>query len=63
VDGVNDTFTLVGTPSPSDSLQLYKNGQLLFEGVGYTLSGNSIVYAAAYIPEVGDEHRAWYRMS
>lgn len=63
IDGVNATFTLSASPSPADSLQLYKNGQLLFEGVGYNLTGNSIVYETDYIPSTGDIHRAWYRMS
>lgn len=62
IDGANDTFTLAGSPNPADSLCLYKNGQLLFEGEGYILSGNTIVFAAGYIPNGDDECRAWYRM-
>ena len=63
LDGTNDTFTLSASPSPADSLQLYVNGQLLFEGVGYVLSGNQIVYNTGYIPAADDEHRAWYRVT
>jgi hypothetical protein len=63
INGVNTTFTLVSVPSPTDSLCLYKNGQLLFEGIGYTLTGSTIVYASGYIPDTGDVHRAWYRVA
>jgi hypothetical protein len=63
INGTNAAFTLSGTPSPTDSLCLYKNGQLLFEGIGYILSGNTVTYQTGYVPATGDVHRAWYRIS
>ena len=61
IDGVNDTFTLTYLPSPAISLQLFKNGQLLYKDVAYTLTSQNIVMAADYIPQVGDLLRASYR--
>jgi len=61
IDGTNPTFTLPSVPNPTDSLTLFKNGQLLYQGVGYTLTGSTITFESAYIPQSGDSIRAWYR--
>ena len=62
INGTNDTFTLASSPSPTASLQLFKNGQLMISGgADYTLTGNSIVYVTGAIPITGDVHRASYR--
>ncbi|HLJ26559.1 MAG TPA: hypothetical protein VKY85_07600 [Candidatus Angelobacter sp.] len=61
INGVNAVFTLANSPNPASSLQLYKNGQKLTQGIGFTLAGNRITYAAAYIPQPGDTHEAIYR--
>lgn len=58
INGVNDTFLLVTAPNPPDSLIFTKNGQILYEGVAFTLTGNTIVYTSSYIPVGGDAHRA-----
>lgn len=60
INGSNTVFTLAGTPSPSSSLQLYLNGQLQEEGVGndYTLSGQTITFAAG--PLTGSVLLAFY---
>lgn len=70
IDGVNTTFTLAQVPNPSSSVLLMKNGQCLFEGVGYTLSGQTITFQTGYIPEpptsgdpLGDLVRAWYQIN
>lgn len=47
INGINTTFTLSQTPSPSSSLQLELNGQFQTQGFEYTLSGNTITYAVA----------------
>jgi hypothetical protein len=66
IDGVNATYTLVRPPNPSASLLLMKNGQVLFNGSGYSLSGSTIVINPDYILQppsegfMGDELRAWY---
>lgn len=62
INGQNAVFTLLYSPSPSISLILTKNGQLMYQGTAYTLSGNTITFAAAYIPITGDLLRAWYRV-
>lgn len=61
INGINAVFTLVNAPNPAGSLQLYKNGQKLTAGTGFTLSGTTITYAAGYIPQPGDNHEAIYR--
>jgi hypothetical protein len=60
-DGTNPTFTLPSTPNPSAGVFLMKNGQMLYQGLGYTLSGLTITFNDGYIPESTDELRVWYR--
>lgn len=54
INGINDTFTISATPDPFDSLELYKNGLLMLEGTDYTLTGSTIVFDPAQIPETLD---------
>ena len=41
-DGTNSTFLLSQPPSPTSSLEFYRNGVLQRNGVDYTLSGSTI---------------------
>ena len=50
VDGINVTYTLPSTPT-NNSLDLYYQGQLMEEGVEYTLSVATITMTTA--PETG----------
>lgn len=61
IDGTNAVFTLPQAPNPQDSLDLFLNGLRLTEGIGYTLSGDTITYEPAYIPQVNDVHICNYR--
>jgi hypothetical protein len=62
IDGSNAAFTLAHSPSPAGSLQLFKNGRVMFPaGVDYTLSGGTITYTSGSKPQTGDVHIAWYR--
>jgi hypothetical protein len=48
IDGVNTTFTLAHTPSPSRSLQVYLNGSYKYPAaVDYQLSGSTVVFVVA----------------
>lgn len=69
IDGTNTVFTLAQIPNPSASVLLMKNGQVLFQGVGYNLNGATITFETDYIPQpatdtdpVGDSLRAWYQV-
>jgi hypothetical protein len=62
VDGENTSFTLTSPPTPPASLNLYRNGILMRQGVGYTLSGNTITILSGSIPVSGDSLQAWYRI-
>lgn len=42
---------LVNTPSPSNSLMLFLNGQLLTQGSDYTLTGKNVSVAGGFIQE------------
>lgn len=55
IDGVNDTFTINSSPSPPNSLMLFRNGLLLVEGVSndFVLSGTGIVFNVGNIPILG----------
>jgi hypothetical protein len=53
-NGVNNTFTVSQTPSPSTSLSVFLNGLLMSVGVDYTLSGTAITFLPASVPQPGD---------
>lgn len=61
-NGVNNSFLLANAPSPADSLNLFRNGMLMRQGVGYTISGASITFLAGSTPSSGDVLQAWYRI-
>ncbi|HXE12805.1 MAG TPA: hypothetical protein VN633_11830 [Bryobacteraceae bacterium] len=61
MNGTNTTFTLSAAPTPSTSLQLFRNGSLLRQGTDYTLSANMITFSAAATPKAGDGLIASYR--
>jgi hypothetical protein len=58
IDGSNPTFTLPNAPNPAASLQLSKNGRDMYSGIDFTLSGLTITYLTASIPQPTDVHRA-----
>ena len=61
VNGINDTFTLSSTPSPSTSLLLFINGQLITQGTDYTLATATITFDPSAIPMTGDILLATYQ--
>jgi hypothetical protein len=61
VDGVNATFVVNAAPSPSSSLVLHRNGMALSPGVDYSLSGRTIIFSPAAVPQSGDLLTASYR--
>jgi len=64
VDGTNATFTLAGTPNPTTSLRVYRNGLLLQAGTDYNIQGNgSILFVSGATPQLGDVLTASYRTS
>ncbi len=63
VDGSNAVFTLTSTPSPAGSLELYRNGLLMRQGADYQISGNTVTFFLASIPQSGDLLVASYRFA
>lgn len=61
MNGTNTVFTLSGQPSPSMSLELYRNGIYLTQGLDYSLSANSITMSTGSAPLIGDVLKASYR--
>ena len=61
VNGANAVFGLASAPEPASSLLLFRNGVLQKQGLDYTLSGSSITFTAAAIPQTGDALVASYR--
>lgn len=57
VNGTNAVFTLQRKPQV---LLVVRNGVVLKEGVGYTLSDKTITFQAGYIPQPGDNLVAVY---
>jgi hypothetical protein len=62
LNGANAVFTLADSPSPPSSLELYRNGLRLRQGLDYTLQGNVITFATEAIPQPGDVLTASYRL-
>lgn len=58
IDDSNNIYTLDFAPSPSSSLKLFLNGQLLTQGQDYTLAGVTITMNDA--PDTGSVLRAFY---
>jgi len=63
INGSNTVFTLANTPSPDSSLALYRNGVLQKPGLDFTLSGNTIAFAAGSTPQSGDILLGSYRLA
>jgi hypothetical protein len=63
VNGVNTVFTLISTPSPAGSLELFVNGLLQRQGVDYQISGNVVTFFLASVPVSGDLLVASYRFA
>lgn len=49
INGVNKIFTLDFSPTPTTSLEIYKNGFLSSPTEDYTLSGNTVTFIIAPI--------------
>lgn len=62
INGVNNFYTLVQAPSPSDSLGVYRNGIRLKSGLDYTVSGNGITFGVGSVPQIGDALLCSYRI-
>lgn len=62
VDGANAVFTVSATPDPVGSLAVYRNGLLQKPGSDYTVSGRSVEFLPAAIPQPGDTLLASYRL-
>jgi hypothetical protein len=63
VNGSNVFFTLANAPSPAASLDLYRNGLAMKQGVDYTLANNLVTFLVASTPQTGDTLLAGYRFS
>jgi hypothetical protein len=61
VNGTNAMFTLAFSPSPAAALLLYRNGLLMKQGTDYSLSGNTITFFLASVPQATDLLVASYR--
>lgn len=60
IDGVNLIFTLSHAPL-TNTLQLFYEGQCLEENLDYTLSGSTITFVVAAVPEAGSILQAFYQ--
>jgi hypothetical protein len=61
VDGANSVFTLSNSPSPSGSLQVFRNGMLQRVSLDYSLSGGTITFLSGAVPQNGDVIQTYYR--
>ena len=62
LDGINATFVLSGTPLPSTSLLLFRNGLLQRPGTDFVLTGATVYFSAGSVPQPGDSLQASYRI-
>jgi len=61
VDGFNSSYSLGGSPFPTGSLQLFRNGLLQKSEMDYNLVNSSIVFNSGSVPQTGDVLVASYR--
>jgi hypothetical protein len=62
INGTNRVFTLQNSPSGS-SLMLFRNGMYMLAGLDYTLTGSTIQFVPAAIPQTADILVASYRLA
>jgi hypothetical protein len=62
-NGVNATFTLGQSPSPTTSLAVYRNGLRLSPGIDYNLSGATITFVTGLVPQTDDTLLCYYRIA
>jgi hypothetical protein len=60
-NGSNAAFSLAHTPSPAASLILVRNGLVMKAGMDFALSGNTVTFGGAAVPQSGDTIQAFYR--
>ena len=53
------TLTIAGTPSPPSAFYLYRDGMLLFSGIGFTRSGTTITLSPGYEHVLGANPTVW----
>jgi hypothetical protein len=61
IDGKNGTYKLAAVPTPTTSLQVYRNGLLLRRPDDYTLTGSTVNFVPDSLPQPGDLLQAFYR--
>ena len=61
VNGNNAIFNLANTPNPVSSLSLFRNGVLQKAGSDFSLSGSTVTFMTASVPQTGDLIQASYR--
>jgi len=61
IDGINTTFQLANTPSPSASVKIVRDGLVLDAGVDFTVSGATITFQSTSVPQPGDVLQVYYR--
>jgi hypothetical protein len=62
-NGSNTSFTLSQVPSPASSVAVFRNGMRLASGLDYTISNNSLTFAAGDVPLSGDVILCSYRVA
>lgn len=60
INGGNSTYTLNHTPLGT-SLEVMKNGIVQQNTVDFTVSGTTVTFLTASIPQPGDNLQVWYR--
>ncbi len=61
ISGINSIYTLAGTPTPPESMQVFRNGVLQRAGVDYAIFGNVVQFLVGAVPQPGDQLSAYYR--
>ncbi|MBV9939230.1 MAG: hypothetical protein JO150_12060 [Acidobacteriaceae bacterium] len=62
INGTNAVFNLTNAPNPATSLSLFRNGVLQKAGSDFTLSGSTITFLPASVPQSSDLVQASYRI-
>jgi len=63
LNGSNLTFSLSQAPSPTTSLELFRNGVLMEAGLDFSLSANAVTFSAFSTPQANDVLLAYYRVA
>jgi hypothetical protein len=62
INGTNASFTIATTPTTTSSVMVFRNGILQSPAIDFTVTGKTISFSSASLPQTGDNLQVSYRV-